>query len=189
MLRIAVNVADEVLVAIGRNDDRKAFARIIPAGVRIVKDRGRRKSPLIGIVAGFQSMSCKYSLVLSCDTPFVNRAVLQYLFRASRGVDALVPMWPNDDLEPLQAVYKVDSMLSAARLVLEQPSIRIRDVIRRLNKVRYLPVRSIERLDRHLITYFNVNTQEDLHLAQIYLADSRETSAKIERQLRAQHES
>lgn len=162
----AMGVADEVLVAIGREDRAASYARLVPKSVVVLKDRMREKSPLVGIVTGFQAMKSDYSLVLSCDTPFAKPHVLEFLFERAGGSDAAIPRWPNGDLEPLQSVYRVRSALPAARLALSERGFRNVDMIRRLGKVTYIPVSEIKRFDRDLITFFNVNTRTDLRHAE-----------------------
>lgn len=164
-----MNVADEVIVAIGREDEVAPYKRLVEKSVRVLKDKEHEKSPLVGIVTGFQSMRSEYSLVLSCDTPFVKERVLEFLFDKAADSEAAIPKWPNGDLEPLQSVYKVKSALPAAKVALIQHGFRIVDMIRRLGVVTYVPVREIKRLDNDLMTFFNVNSRIDLrHAEAIY---------------------
>ena len=164
-----MNVADEVIVAIGREDAVAPYKRLVEKSVRILKDRAREKSPLVGIVTGFEAMRSEYSLVLSCDTPFVKERVLEFLLDRAEDSEAAIPEWPNGDLEPLQSVYKVRSALPAAKVAVIQHGFRIVDMIRRLAVVTYVPVCEIKQLDNDLMTFFNVNSRIDLrHAEAIY---------------------
>ena len=162
---IALHVADEVVVAIGRESSTVVYRKLLPKSVAVVKDRLRAKSPLVGILTGLQVMKSGYSMVLSCDTPFVKDEVLKLLFKRAVHSDAAIPKWANGDIEPLQSVYKVKSVIPAARLALHRQEFRIVDMIKRLNRVTYVPVRDIKRMDTDLVTFFNVNTQSDLRRA------------------------
>jgi molybdenum cofactor guanylyltransferase len=162
---IALHVADEVVVAIGRESSTGVYSKLLPKSVTVVKDRLRAKSPLVGILTGFQVMKSGYSVVLSCDSPFVKDDVLKLLFKRAVHSDAAVPRRANGDIEPLQSVYKVKSAIPAARLALQHQEFRVADMIKRLNRVTYVPVRDIKRLDSELITFFNVNTQSNLRRA------------------------
>ena len=71
VLRAASRVAGEVVVAIGRESCVDVYDKLLPSTAHIVKDRLRVKSPLVGILTGFQIMKSEYSIVLSCDIPFV----------------------------------------------------------------------------------------------------------------------
>jgi molybdopterin-guanine dinucleotide biosynthesis protein A len=162
---LALHVADEVVVAIGRESSAVVYRKLLPKSVTVVKDRLRAKSPLVGILTGLQVMKSGYSMVLSCDTPFVKDDVLKLLFKRAVHSDAAIPKWANGDIEPLQSVYKVKSVIPAARLALHRQEFRVVDMIKRLNRVTYVPVRDIKRMDSDLMTFFNINTQSDLRRA------------------------
>jgi len=162
----AVRVADEVVVAIGRGDNAAPYSRIAPKSVRILKDRMRDKSPLVGIATGFEAMRSEYSLILSCDTPFARERVLEFLFEKASGSDAAIPIWPNGDIEPLQSVYKSKPAVDGAKLALAERGFRNVDMIKRLGKVTYVPVADIRRFDDDLVTFFNLNTRADLQRAE-----------------------
>lgn len=166
ILETAMEIADEVVLAIGREGRTASYSKIVPEPVRVFKDRMREKSPLVGIVTGFQAMKSEYSLVLSCDTPFAKRTVLEFLFEKANGSDAAVPKWPNGDIEPLQSVYRVRPSLLAAKLALSELRFRNLHMIERLRKVKYVPIRDVRKIDKDLITFFNVNTLADLRRAE-----------------------
>jgi len=170
---MALNLADEVVVAIGRESSAVVYRQLLPKSVTVVKDRLRAKSPLVGIVTGLQVMKSRYSMVLSCDTPFAKDDVLRLLFKRAVHSDAAIPKWPNGDIEPLQSVYRVKSAIPAARLALHRQEFRLVDMIKRLNNVTYTPVQEIERIDADLVTFFNVNTQSDLRHATAIYASNR----------------
>ena len=165
ILNAAMDVADEILVAIGREHRVDSYTRLVPESVRVLRDRTHEKSPLVGMITGFQAMKSEYSLVLSCDTPFVKQRVLEYVFKRAAGSDAAIPRWMSGGLEPLQSVYRVRSALPAAKVAQSERGFRNVDMIRRLRKVTYIPVGVLKRFDSNLITFFNVNTRTDLRRA------------------------
>jgi len=125
------------------------------------------KSPLVGMVTGFRGMKSDHSLVLSCDTPFANTRVLEYLFDKATGRDAAIPQWPNGDIEPLQSVYRVNAALHSANLALRLKESRILNMILMLKDVTYVKIDEIRFLDRDLLTFFNVNTRDELRKAEM----------------------
>jgi molybdopterin-guanine dinucleotide biosynthesis protein A len=165
VLDAAMEVADEIVVAIAREQHTDSYSGLVPESVRVLRDRIHEKSPLVGIITGFQVMKSEYSLVLSCDTPFAKRRVLEYVFKRAAGSDAAIPRWMNGRLEPLQSVYRVRSALQAAKLALSERGFRNVDMINRLRRVTYIPVGVLKRFDNDLITFFNVNTRTDLRRA------------------------
>jgi molybdopterin-guanine dinucleotide biosynthesis protein A len=174
VVQTAAQLADEVVVAIGRETSIDIYKKLLPRSVHIVKDRFHAKSPLVGILTGFQRMKSEYSAVLSCDTPFAKDTVLRLLFKKALRSDAAIPKWPNGDIEPLQSVYKVKSIIPAARLALNRQEFRNVDMIKRLSRVTYVPVGEIKRIDEDLTTFFNVNKRSDLtHARALYASASR----------------
>ena len=157
----AAEVAEEVFLSIGREDFVAHYRKLVPEFVKIVKDRMPVKSPLVGIASGLEQMKSQYSLVLACDTPFLNKQVLEMLFHKTRS-DAAIPRWPNGDIEPLQAAYRVQTALPAAKLALSHNCFQIRDMIELLSKVSYIRISDIRRVDAELVTFLNVNTPADL---------------------------
>ena len=93
--------------------------------------------------------------------------ILQYLFVKAKktGVDAVIPIWPNNNYEPLQAIYKSDSFLPLAENALKRNMLSILDVVKGLKKIIYIPVENLKRFDPNLLTFFNINTKKDLEKA------------------------
>jgi molybdopterin-guanine dinucleotide biosynthesis protein A len=139
---------------------------LVPNENKIFVDNENVRSPLVGTLTGLANTRAEYSLLLPCDTPFVSGKVIELLFETCVGVDAAVPRWPNDYIEPLQAVYMTNSALDATRQALEHGEIRPLNMIRLLRRARYLSTLVIQQLDPHLTTFFNVNTPLDLAKAE-----------------------
>jgi molybdopterin-guanine dinucleotide biosynthesis protein A len=165
VLDVAMDVADEIVVAIGREHHVDSYTGLVPESVRVLRDTMREKSPLVGMITGFEVMKSEYSLVLSCDTPFAKTRVLEFLFKRAAGSDAAIPRWRSGGLEPLQSVYMVRSALPAAKLALSERGFRNVDMIKRLRRVTYVPVSVLKRFDSDLVTFFNVNTRANLRRA------------------------
>jgi molybdopterin-guanine dinucleotide biosynthesis protein A len=157
--------AREIVVAIGKDDEPDDYRRFLSSEVTIRKDAAAKRGPLTGILAGMRGMRSEYTLVLPCDSPFIRGGVLKYLFDKARNADAAIPRWPNGYIEPLHAVYKVSSAFSAAENAMETRKLSIRDMIAGLHKVVYVGTDEIRRLDPQLLTFYNINSQEELRTA------------------------
>lgn len=116
-----------------------------------------------GIHAGLTASNSFYNLVVACDMPFLNRALLQYMVQVSPGFDLVVPRL-GELVEPLHAVYSKDCQTPIERL-LEQGETRVRELFP-LVKVRYIEGDEIGRFDPKHLSFFNVNTGADLKMAQ-----------------------
>jgi molybdopterin-guanine dinucleotide biosynthesis protein A len=132
-----------------------------------VNDVQEGKNPLLGIVTGLQAARSDYTLISACDTPFVNEEVIKLLFQRASGADAAIPRWNKGNIEPLEAVYRTVSTLHAARETLTLSNLPLREMIGRLGRVVYVSVENeISKIDHDLITFFNVNTREDMGMAE-----------------------
>jgi molybdopterin-guanine dinucleotide biosynthesis protein A len=162
-------IVDEVIVVAGSFERRNMYSHDFPSNAKIVVDERNCQSPLVGALTGFMNSRAEYSVLLPCDTPFVSKGIINYLFRASLGFDAVIPRWPNGYLEPLQAVYRTESALDATRMALGKGEVRLKSMISLLKRVKYVPTKIIKQVDPHLLTFFNVNTPADLKRAEKFM--------------------
>lgn len=130
---------------------------------RIVADAYPGKGALVGLGTGLAASKAWYNLVVACDMPFLNQALLRYMLELSAGFDLVVPRVAGL-VEPLHAVYSKDCLAPIERL-LEQGDLRVSQLFE-LVRVRYVEVEEIERFDPQRLSFFNVNTEADLERAQ-----------------------
>jgi len=163
----SLQVTEKVAVAIGRDDAVAAFRKVLPKNVTVLRDSVSRRSPLVGMLTGLQSVlgTVEYSAVVPCDSPFIRPKMLQHLFQVAEGHDAAIPIWPNGYVEPLHSVYEVQNTVRAIRLALRTERSSNRDVIKHLKDVKYVPVEELRGYDPELRTFFNVNRPEELREA------------------------
>ncbi len=164
-----LGLTNEIIVVLGKNDEIEKFSSHLPSKVTVLKDIVEGMGPLAGILTGMQYMRSKYALVLPCDSPFIKKEVLRYLLNLVEGADAAIPRWPNGYLEPLHAVYKVSSTIPAAENALRKGKLFIQDIIEQLDIV-YADIDQIRKFDKELITFFNINSLEDLETAETLLS-------------------
>ena len=172
----ACRTVDEVTVVVSSMRQREAYSSLLPNGTRILVDIEDSQSPLVGALTGFADARGDYSILLPCDTPFISGEVVKLLFETSQRTDAAIPRWPNGYIEPLQAVYRTDSALTAAENALKKGGMRLLSMISLLKRVRYLSTEVIKKVDRSLTTFFNINTPMDLRNAERLIAHESEGS-------------
>lgn len=158
-------IVDEVIIVVHSELQKDKYSKVIPKRALIVTDLHSSTAPLIGTLTGFKYSNGQYSVLLSCDTPFISCKVIKLLFDSSYGYDAVIPRWSNGYVEPLQAVYKTASSLRAAEASLKIGEMSMRSMIHRLERVRYIPTSVIKDVDPNLTTFFNINSVEDLKRA------------------------
>lgn len=178
VVRVASDVTESIILAIGSGDDEEEFAAILPGRVKIVKDTAEEKAALYGVFTGLQAVETDFAVVLAADLPFVNSEVIRILSYEARGFDLAVPKWPNGDIEPLYAVYRVTSSRKAFSDAIEAGGVRIRDAIDRLEKVNYVPVDRFLQVDKLLRCFINVNTKADLEMVTTILQEEPNKSGR-----------
>ncbi len=165
-------IADEVLVVLKNDENPEMYRSILPSNVKLVLDSMQSDAPLVGIISGGRAAAFEYAAFLSCDLALLNPQVLDYLFRQADGWDAVIPRWPDGLLEPLHAIYRTKTAATAAEDALKAQEFRNIAVAKRLDKVKYVDVGELKRYDPNLLTFFNVNTAEDLVKAERLLLDN-----------------
>lgn len=161
------SVVDEIVVCLRPGSQVSVYSRLLPKGGRIVvDDENLPQCPLTGALTGLMNADGKYSSILPCDTPFISTRLIDLLFELAVGVDAAIPRWPNGYIEPLQAVYRTDTSLDAARKALEGGGCEMRAMISLLRRVRYISTLVIREFDPNMYTFMNINTPMDLKRAE-----------------------
>ena len=168
VLEVSSKVSDEAIVVVGRDRIKRFEAKLLK-DVKIVIDIKSGGGPLVGVYSGLKHLRSKYALVLPCDSPFISEGVLKYLIGRAEGVDAVIPSWPSGYMEPLHSIYNVSAALKASEAAMEEGAFRIYNMIERLEKVIYIPVEELRRFDLDLLTFFNINSIEDLKNAETIL--------------------
>jgi len=156
---------DETIIVLRSKEQEKAYTHLTGPKIRFAIDKCKIQSPLVGALAGFEAASNEYSVLFPCDTPFVSTSLTQLMFELCIGRDAVIPRWPNGNLEPLQAVYNTSAARAAALKAIEAGKLDMRSMIAYL-RVRYLSTLVVSQLDPEYLTFFNVNTHVDLKKAE-----------------------
>lgn len=163
------DVADEIIVVVSSTNQEEKFENILNERAKIVIDKSESQSPLVGTMTGFESAKGEISLLLPCDSPLVSTQIVQFLLEMCTDRSAAIPRWPNGYIEPLQAAYHIKSALVAAKRALKQGNMNMRSMINNLGRVRYISTMVLEQIEPELLTFFNINTIQDLKKAEILL--------------------
>ena len=157
-------VSEQTVVVV--NDAERASVLPLPDSARVAVDIHPGKGSLGGIFTGLSAADGDWGVVVSCDMPFLNVNLLAHLLSVKDGFDVVVPVL--DGPEPTHAVYSkaclphIEGKLKADDLKIA----RFFDDVR----VNYLPQQEVDRLDPDHLSFFNVNTQEDLDRAHALVA-------------------
>lgn len=154
-------VDDDILVVAAS----KSHLPKLDPRIRIVNDRYPVGGVLVGILTGLKASKSQYSLAVSCDMPFLNIDLIQYLTSVSRGFDAVIPRI-GKMIEPLHAVYS-RNCIDPIQAQIELGNLKISDVLDK-SIVRY-----IERDDPQHLSFININSEEDLKKAKAMMEKIR----------------
>jgi molybdopterin-guanine dinucleotide biosynthesis protein A len=130
--------------------------------LRTVTDTYPGKGPLGGIYTGLAASDSFRNLVVACDMPLLNQALLRYMIQVSADFDLVVPRL-DDMVEPLHAIYSKDC-LAPIECLPKQGNLMVNKLFP-LVRVRYVEAEEINRFDPKHLSFFNINTQADLEMA------------------------
>lgn len=130
-------------------------------GDRFVKDM--KRGPLEAIYLAIQNVGSEKVFVVGADMPFVSPPVVQYLLGLSGEV--VMPRHANGMFEPLHAIYSKNTLPEIEKSVRfgRKDSVSF---LRNIANVNYVPVAELKSYDPQLLTFFNVNSKEDLRGAE-----------------------
>ena len=121
----------------------------------VVPDRFPGQGPLAGIEAALRTTTIEWNVVVACDMPALDVAIIEKLFAmaSETGADGAVPSYGDGRIEPLCAV--LHRRCHAAILAAMEAGVRkISEALDRL-EIRYMPVATDS-------SFANLNTPEDL---------------------------
>jgi molybdopterin-guanine dinucleotide biosynthesis protein A len=158
-------IADEVFVVAS---DGAAYAAL---GFYVVPDAIPDAGSLGGIYSAVAHATHDYCLVVACDMPLLNPTLLSMMARMPRDYDALVPALSGDrsdqggcvTLETLHAIYRRTTRDPFLRRI-EQGQLKIAEALEGVKLVT-LSEEQLRAVDPELLSFFNVNTPDDLEFA------------------------
>jgi molybdenum cofactor guanylyltransferase len=156
---------DTILVAAGQSALPEISNHL---NVKIVTDIYPGTGSLGGIYTGLFASSSQYNIVVACDMPFLNPALLGYMVSISEGFD-MVAYNQNDRPEPLHAIYSREC-LTPMKSLIEHNQLRIINILPHI-KIRYIGDEEIAKYDPQRLSFFNINTEADLQKARQIAGD------------------
>jgi molybdopterin-guanine dinucleotide biosynthesis protein A len=150
----------------GATSDTKHLADL---GLPTVTDVYPGVGTLGGLHAGLSAIETEYGLVVGCDMPFLNADLIGYMISQAPGYDVVMPR-VGRYYEPLHAVYARRCVSGIERTILAGQ----RRILHALagKRIRYIEEAEIERFDPDHLSFFNVNTPEELERARTLLTGS-----------------
>ncbi|MFC4722056.1 molybdenum cofactor guanylyltransferase [Geojedonia litorea] len=88
------------IIIVSHNSDYDQF------GFKRIEDSIKDAGPLAGLYTGLHHSETEYNLVLSCDVPLVNSAILDKLFEGIDTTSEVIQLESDGKTMPLIAIYK-----------------------------------------------------------------------------------
>lgn len=153
-------IAQEVIVVASSRDTYPGLS------AAVVGDIYPHKGSLGGIYSGLLAAKHQHALVVACDMPFLNVGLLKYMVSLPRHYDVLIPRVAGN-LEPLHAIYS-KRCLASIKDLLDNSQLQIFQFFPQV-KVCYLDEAEVDRFDPQRLSFFNINTPEELARARVIL--------------------
>jgi molybdopterin-guanine dinucleotide biosynthesis protein A len=149
-------------------------------GVPVVPDRFPETGPLGGIASALRHAREERCLVLPCDHPFLNPALLRAMIATPGDWDALVPVLPGESRQgegavrqTLHAIYR-KSCLPAIERRVREARLQVAGLFDEV-RAKELDVEWLRVHDPELRSFFSMNTQESLATAKRWSAGANAT--------------
>ena len=154
----ALRAVTDSIVIVGRDD-----LRCESADVRSVPDLVSGAGALGGIYSALAQSGFPRTLIVACDMPFLNVAVLERLVRpAPPDVDVVMPR-THDGLQPLCAVYAT-RLADTVRQRIDRGLLKVADLAEDV-QVEEIGPEELARYDPDGLMFVNVNTPHDYERA------------------------
>jgi len=163
-MRLA-DVVDEVLLVLAQGQEAPALAEALP--LRVVRDLEPGQGVLGGLYSGLSQTKAEAAVAVACDMPFLKSALIRHLLALSESYDVVIPLIAGRP-EPLHAAY-ARSCLEPIAATLRSGGLKIVDFFPRV-RVKYVDENEISSIDPRHLSFFNINTAQDLARARELLA-------------------
>jgi molybdenum cofactor guanylyltransferase len=147
-------IASQTILVV--NDDR--FSRV--ADVQLVHDPEPHGGVLPALLAALKLATQPVGLLVACDMPFLNAGLLRWLVHQADGHDVVMPSVDGRP-QPMHAVYRREPSRDAIGRALDRGHRRMISFLGDL-RVRRVAEDELRQHDPELLSFFNVNTPEDL---------------------------
>lgn len=142
--------------------------------INIVTDLFHVRSSLTGIHAGLFYTLNPFVFFAACDTPFLKRELVETIVNSiEQDVDIVIPE-TKAGLEPLCAVYSKECLKPVEQHLIHK-KLKVQQLFQK-RRVKKIPEKILRENDPDLISFFNINTPEDLDKANKMMEITKETS-------------
>jgi molybdopterin-guanine dinucleotide biosynthesis protein A len=147
----------ETILVTNRPDDYRYLG--LPLFTDVLPDKGA----LGGLYTALYHSTYPHTLCLACDMPFIVRPLLDYLISLIPEGDVVIPR-VGGEAEPFRGLYARAACLAPMRSALDASRLRVISFFPQV-RIRFVDEPELDRFDPRHLSFFNVNTPEDLEQA------------------------
>lgn len=157
-------ICDKILISSNTNQCEKY-------GFEVVEDVFSQNGPMAGIHACLKASDNNDNIVVSVDTPFVGNAFFEFILKNKKDGLAAAPWFGSDHYEPLCAYYN-KKLVDPMEAFFNKRNFKLPEFFL---TIPFTPLSiSKEASFYHPMLFHNINTREDLILAEKYLTNPNE---------------
>ena len=161
-LNVLQKIFSEIIIVTNQKETYLSYGSCGKFNVQVVEDLIKESGPLGGIFTGLCYSTSTHNFVVACDMPFIKPALIRLLLEERKTFDVVIPE-VDGKVEPLFALYS-KNCIPVMFKHLQKRNLKIREVIGKLH-VKKIAAKEIERLDPQHLSFFNINTEENLRRA------------------------
>ena len=150
-------LAEDLVVVV--NTPERGAELPIPDSTSIAVDVYPDSGSLGGIFAGLSASKNEWGIVVACDMPFLNFDLITYMLSVREDQDIVVPVIGHRP-EPTHAIYST-SCLPHIEARLKMNDLKITKFFDEV-RTKHVSQRQIEGFDPNHLSFFNVNTPDEL---------------------------
>ena len=169
LYRIFSDLFDEIILV--TNDP----LQFLEWDLTIVTDIFPVRSSLTGIHAGLFYMKNSFGFFAACDTPFLKKDLVEVLLENIEGNKDIIMPETAAGMEPLCAIYS-KRCLNTAEHHIKQNKFKIQQALGK-HRWKIISESKLRSKDPELISFFNINTPQDLAKAEEMAAEGKVHSA------------
>ena len=161
-LNVLHKIFPEIIIVTNQKEAYLSYGSCGKFNVQVVEDLIKESGPLGGIFTGLCYSTSKHNFVVACDMPFIKPALIRLLLEERKTYDVVIPEI-DGEVEPLFALYS-KNCIPVMFEHLRKRNLKMREVLGKL-QVKRIGTSKIDRLDPEHLSFFNINTEEDLRRA------------------------
>jgi len=163
VINILKRIFPEIILVTNQKEAYLSYESCGKFNIHVVEDLIKECGPLGGIFTGLCYSVSKHNFVVACDMPFIQLALISLLLGESGTPDVVIPE-VDGEVEPLFAVYS-KNCIPVMLEHLQKQNLKMHEVLSEL-QVKKIGAKEINRLDPEHLSFFNINTVEDLRKAE-----------------------